>query len=232
MGIEDLIAAIVSAKTKHDVAFALSRLGREESLPADDRILRLVNDDRWLVRHTVIQALSKCVSPQAETILLERAAQTNDHYDLIYINASLAVMGSRKSIPYLEKASHHPKEDVSCSAINALTKIGGTEQLPLFMELLQKGSWAVKSYAMAAIEKHGNERAVEPVLSRVDRILRRKRKIEQLPRSELIVGLSFLYKYRSSDQRVAKLFEYTIPRKLDALFQTERSQFAQLIGRG
>ena len=232
MEIGDLIAAVISAKTKYDVAFALDRLGKEESIPADDRILRLVGDDRWLVRHAAIRALSKCVSPQAEIILLERAARTNDPYDLIYINASLAVMGSSKSIPYLEKACRHQKQDVACSAIGALTRIGSVEQLPLFIDRLEKGRWVVKSYAMTAIEKHGDERAIEAVLSRVGKILSRKRKVEQLPRSELIEGLSFLYEYRRKDQRIAKLFEYTIPRKLDVLFETERSQLCQLTGQG
>jgi hypothetical protein len=229
---EELLEQVRSETSKYELASLLRRLAKCERVPADARLLGLVGDSRWIVRREAIQALAQCAEPAAEDCLLERARITDDVYDLAYINATLGKIGSRKSIPYLSKMAGHREEDVAASAIAALSGIGSSHELPIFIGSLSSGRRVVKWCAMAAISRHGDESAISPVVGRVKQILKRKRRREQRPRSELGYALEFLWRMRRHDARIDGLFAWVLGEGKDMLFEAERAFVEQLVGEG
>jgi HEAT repeat protein len=227
---EELLEQIRSETNKYELASLLRRLAKCERVPADARLLGLVGDSRWIVRREAIQALSQCAEPAAEDCLLERARITGEVYDFAYINATLGKIGSRKSIPYLSEMAGHREEDVAASAIAALSEIGSSDELPIFLQSLSRGRRVVRWCAMAAISRHGDESAIGPVVGRVKQILKRKRKQEQRPRSELGYALEFLCRMRRHDARIDGLFAWVLGESKDMLFETERAFVEQLVG--
>ena len=108
-------------------------------------------------------------------------ASPADDYDRIYASAALGECGTRAAIPALTVQIHHPKEDVKCAAIYALSGVGGPPELAIFLHALTDRSPAAKWHAMAAIARHGTQQAIGPVCDRVRVILRRRRATGQLP---------------------------------------------------
>jgi hypothetical protein len=62
-------------------------------------------------------------------------------------------------------------------------------------------------------------------MQRVRAILARPRKVGQFPKSELIKGLEFLNRYRSSNEEIRRLFEWVWNKRMDYLFDAEKEQF-------
>ena len=220
--VDDLIERLQSAKTKVEIACALDAISyAKRPVSLDPLIVSYAGDSRWLVRHAAIGALGACPDPQTERLLLDIGRGTQDESDLVYVNVSLGSVGSRECLGYLESMARHGKEDVATSALHALTVLGSSKQLPCFIAALHDKRWALKWYAMIAIEKHGDSSAVEPVLARVKRILGRKRAIEQGDRSELTAGLAFLWAHRSADPRASTFFADYLPARRHRLFEDE-----------
>jgi hypothetical protein len=225
---ETLLAQIRPETNKYKLASLLRELAKCEHVPLDRYLLELVNDPRWLVRYAAIDALGHCPEPEVETCLLTRTKVTDDFDDLVYINASLGQVGSIKSIPYLSEMTRHKKEDVATSALAALTRIGSCDNLPLFIARLAYGRSVIKWYAMAAINKHGDKSAIEPVIARVKQILSRRRKIEQ-HHSELALGLEFLWKMRKQNHQIEGLLSWVNNKRKDFLFPDEKALVERFI---
>ena len=101
---------------------ALSRVAKPGSLELGS-VYRLLRDDRWMVRHSAIQALRQTNTPEAEDKLIELLMMTTDPHDMVYCHATLNEIGSAKSLPYLEKNLHSRKRDVKLSAQLAIEAI-------------------------------------------------------------------------------------------------------------
>jgi HEAT repeat protein len=86
-------------------------------------VFRLLKDDRWLVRHSAIQALRHTDSPAVEDQLLHLLEATSDPYDMTYCHATLNEIGSARAIPFLEKNLKSRKRDVKMSAKFAIEAI-------------------------------------------------------------------------------------------------------------
>jgi HEAT repeat protein len=67
---------------------------------------------------------------------LDVLAQTEDDYDRMYANAALSECGSVAAIPALAAQIDHPKDDVKCSARNALNQLGDASVLPTLLDAL------------------------------------------------------------------------------------------------
>lgn len=87
------------------------------------QVFRLLEDDRWLVRHSAIQALRDTESHEVEDQLLRLLERTSDPYDMTYCQAVLNEIGSAKAIPFLEKNLKSRKRDVKMSAESAIQAI-------------------------------------------------------------------------------------------------------------
>jgi HEAT repeat protein len=86
-------------------------------------LFRLLEDDRWLVRHSAIQALRHTDSPAVEDHVLHRLGATSDPKDMTYCHATLNQIGSAQAIPQLEKNLKSRKADVKMSAKFAIEAI-------------------------------------------------------------------------------------------------------------
>jgi HEAT repeats len=86
-------------------------------------ILERLEDPRWLVRLSAIQALKLAVSPNAELALVNLLERSTDPYDINFANATLNQIGSLQSIPALERHLSSRKRDVKDSAQLAIQAI-------------------------------------------------------------------------------------------------------------
>lgn len=229
METDDLAKGLVTARTKYELSDALDRISRHhERVALGHLIEEYLSDSRWLVRHSAIRGIANCSNVDVEGLLLELVDRSADPHDLAYANAALGRRGTHRSLNYLASAIAHKKEDVATSAVRALSRIGSVEQLPIILSALEDRRWAVKWYAMIAVEEHGNGSAVGPVLRRVKKILGRDRKIVQGPRSELTAGLAFLWRYRSGNNDVMRLFDEYLPARRYRLQPEEEAALVQL----
>lgn len=76
----------------------------------------------------------------------------------------------------------------------------------------------MREYALVAIERHGDEVAIEPVIKRLQTLLKRTRQIQT---DEVLIALRFLYRYQHSHQAIPKLFHWIIQTKREVLFDEE-----------
>ncbi len=186
----------------------------------------------WQVRIAAIQGLGKSDSPAAERYLLQVLATSSDDFDLSSANAALSRVGSEASIPALTRLIHHPVDDVKGSAINTLTVLGDHSLTPVYLDALSDRSWTAKWYAMAAIHRKGDARAIRPVAERLRKALSRERKTAILGWSEVMYALDFLGRWREADPIADRTIEWVRSDRLDRLQSDEREWFLSTFGPG
>lgn len=184
----------------------------------------------WQVRLEAIKSLGQTGSPDAEPYLLQVLATSTDESDLTFANAALCRVGSRAAIAALTGLIHHPTDDVKCSAINALEVLGDSSLTPVYLDALSDRSWASKMYAMKAIHRNGDERAIGPVIDRLHAILSRDRGRVVRPWSEVMYALDYLRRWEPADPRSRSAIEWVRSNRLDRLQIEERTWFESTFG--
>jgi HEAT repeat protein len=86
-------------------------------------ILNAIKSDKWLIRHSAIQALKFSKDDIAENALIEILESSDDPYNLTYANSTLYNIGTIRAIPSLEKHLKSRKRDVRDSARYAIEEI-------------------------------------------------------------------------------------------------------------
>ena len=125
----DCVSILLTALNKEQDKYILCSVLEYLSwlnFPADTpltRILSFLHDDRWLVRHSAIQALQGAGSSQCENHILALLETTTDQYDMTYCHATLGRIGTAKAIPYIENNAKSRKRDVRMSAQSAIENI-------------------------------------------------------------------------------------------------------------
>lgn len=216
-----LLSQLAVETDKYILDSLFTALGRQRILPSCSDIIPFTRDSRWLVRQTAISALGSCPLPEAEETLIAILNFSSDHLDLTYASAALGKIGTKRAIPALMRMLDASTEDVKTSSLAALTQIGDVSILPFLLKALANSNGHVKMYAMNGILRHGDERAIDPVIERVKQIVSRERKQEIIP-SELVEALEFLLRYASTDKRITELVHTIYTKKLDRLFPEER----------
>jgi HEAT repeat protein len=125
-----LVAHVRKEKNKYVLASLLNALARI-SKPSDldlSPVLALLEDDRWLVRHSAIESLKRTNSPEVEAKILHLLETTGDPYDLVYCQATLNEIGSAKAIPFIAENLKSRKRDVKDSARLAIEAIQTRER--------------------------------------------------------------------------------------------------------
>jgi HEAT repeat protein len=189
----------------------LDAIATQEGILDCEGILPWLGDNRWMVRHAAIGALGACRDPRAEAALIGVLEQSKDPADLIYANAALGRIGTRRAVAALARYIHHSKDDVKASAIYALARIGDTTLTPLFLDALGDRSQVAKEYAINALYQHGDSSAVPAVCARIRDILKRDRKLRTMPKTELMVAVEFILRFRH-DENVGQVVEATLDR--------------------
>ncbi len=93
---------------------------RETDLTA---ILRCLEDERWQVRNSAIEALRGTESSRAEEALIKLLQTSTNHFDLVSANATLNRIGTLQAIPAIEPHLKSRKRDVKMSARFAIDEI-------------------------------------------------------------------------------------------------------------
>ncbi|HAK99942.1 MAG TPA: hypothetical protein DCP50_02945, partial [Exiguobacterium sp.] len=129
-----------------------------------------------------------------------------------------ATIGTERAISYLIPLLDHSRGDVRHSALAALSELNNGLDLSIFLRALKDRSGTVREYALIAIEQHGDEVAIEPVIKRLQTLLKRMRQIQT---DEVLIAFRFLYRYQHSHQAISKLFYWIIQTKRGVLFDEE-----------
>lgn len=199
----------------------VERLGQERD---PDVLGAFLGHSAWQVRWVAIESLAKTGSPHAEQYLLQVLATSSDEGDLSRANAALTRVGSKTSIPALSAFIHHRAEDVKCSAIHALGVLGDSTLTPLYLDALSDRSWVAKWYAMAALHRNGDERAIGPVIDRLRSILSRARQTKVGGWTEVMYALDFLRRWQT-DPSTGAAIDWVRSDRLDRLQPDERDWF-------
>lgn len=196
----------------------LEELAKQQCIPDTERIVKYIDDSRSSVREAAIQALRACRDETAEDVLIRLITTSNNSFDIMSANFVLATIGTERAVPYLTPLLDHSRGDVRHSALAALSELGNGLDPSILLHGLKDRSSNVREYALVAIERHGDEVAIEPVIKRVQTILKRTRQIQT---DEVLIAFRFLYRYQHSYQAIPKLFHWIIQTKREVLFDEE-----------
>lgn len=98
-------------------------------LPAEmdfSPVLALTVDDRWLVRHSAIHALSTCPGEESRKACAFYLSQEDEkayQYEIYYANIALQTIGMPEDIPYLERFLKSRRPDLKITAQYAVQMI-------------------------------------------------------------------------------------------------------------
>jgi len=232
--IHAILARLPSEKDKSVLSSMLDCVHRAEIAYTDcvEDVLRLTEDNRWLVRHAAIRALAHAGDglERVDACLRSILETAKDEYDLLYACMALRADSAPDVIaPLTAIIDQQKRQDVLCVAIGALANIAKQHQTAKYLEVLEtKRDSAVKAAAVAAIRRYGDSDAVEAVIKRVKAILARKRKIEVVAvgdncNPELVDALLYLRRHEAEDKRIPKLFQWVVEKKRDFLQEQEKT---------
>lgn len=120
-----LISHISTETDKYAISTAL-RMIADLSLNENEDIrplISLLNDPRWLVRQSAIEALRSSKALNAELSLIALLQSTTNDADKVYCHSTLSVIGTERSLNAIEESVKSRKRDVKSSAVFALEKI-------------------------------------------------------------------------------------------------------------
>lgn len=181
----------------------LEEIAKQRCIHNTERIVKYIDDSRSSVREAAIQALQVCRDEIAEDALIRLITTSNNSFDIMSANFVLATIGTERAISYLIPLLDHPRGDVRHSALAALSELNNGLDLSIFLRALKDRSGTVREYALIAIEQHGDEVAIEPVIKRLHTVLKRTRQIQT---DEVLIAFRFLSRYQHSHQAISKLF--------------------------
>ncbi len=101
----------------------------EVNIPSNidiDPIIRCSESDKWLIRHSAIQALGSSNTEKSKEAIyyyLNQEDEKKYSYEITYANASLGKIGTDDDIPILKKHLTSRKHDIKDSAAFAIKRI-------------------------------------------------------------------------------------------------------------
>ena len=120
-----LIHRIDKETDKYIIGSLLDRIAELKKPKGTDLnpIIDATKNNKWLIRHSAIQALKNSDDQVSEQTLIDILDKSDDPYDLAYSNSTLNRIGTQKAIPHLEKHLSSRKRDVKTSAKLAIEEI-------------------------------------------------------------------------------------------------------------
>jgi len=179
------------------------------------------------IRRSALLALRGSHHPGVEDWALNLLKRTVNEYDIYYITLLLHKVGTPKSVPALRRLLEYHRQDVKSLAFAALADIEKEKEAMFYARCLMRGQ--LKFEAMEAIYKYADETAIPSVTARITELLSKRRSsarmtIETVKNgfTDLMLGMEFLFRFRTAKSDVKKTFSWITEKRADYLLPEER----------
>ena len=223
----DEFAKTNKMQTKSRMMWSFARV---PEVPDAEMFLALSESSDDSIRREALRVLARCRPEEVKGRLIEIIRHSNDQYDIVYTLWALKQLRLREALPDVLALIESPNGEIRSLAIRFAAEFGDVTHVPLFVSALENDrSPDVKWSAMEALDQWGGDSETKTVLSRVKTIVSRQRKGGgQHPMSELMHGLSFLWRVAPDKEEVNKLLAALSTSKADKLFEHEAKWLAEL----
>lgn len=179
------------------------------------------------IRRSALLALRCSHHPGVEDWALNLLKRTVNEYDIYYITLLLHKVGTPKSVPALRRLLEYHRQDVKSLAFAAIADIEKEKEAMFYARCLMRGQ--LKFEAMEAIYKYADETAIPSVTARITELLSKRRSsarmtIETVKNgfTDLMLGMEFLFRFRTAKSDVKKTFSWITEKRADYLLPEER----------
>lgn len=179
------------------------------------------------IRRSALLALRGTRHPSVEDWGLNLLKRTVNEYDIYYITLLLHKIGTQKSVPALRRLLDYHRQDVKSLAFAAIADIEKEKEAMFYTRCLMRGH--LKFEAMEAIYKYADENAIQAVTARITELLSKRRSsarmtIETVKNgfTDLMLGMEFLFRFRTAKADVKKTFSWITEKRADYLLPEER----------
>lgn len=179
------------------------------------------------IRRSALLALRGTRHPAVEDWALNLLKRTVNEYDIYYITLLLHKVGTPKSVPALRRLLEYHRQDVKSLAFAAIADIEKEKEAMFYTRCLMRGQ--LKFEAMEAIYKYADENAIQAVTARITELLSKRRSsarmtIETVKNgfTDLMLGMEFLFRFRTAKSDVKKTFSWITEKRADYLLPEER----------
>lgn len=214
-------------QTKSRMMWSFARV---PEVPDAEPFLALSGSRDGSIRREALRVLARCRPEEVKDRLIEIIRCSKDEYDIIYTLWALKQLRLGEALPDVLAHIESPNGEIRSLAIRFAADFGDGTYVPLFVAALEKDrSPDVKWSAMEALDQWGGASETKTVLSRVKTIVSRQRKGGgQFPKSELMHGISFLWKAAPDKEEVRNLLHVLRTSKADKLFEHEAKWLDEL----
>jgi HEAT repeat protein len=142
---------------------AVQRLSDVEAIEDEAKLVGVVGDSDWQVRHAAVQGLARRSAPEAIKALLELVRE--DHRNLAVLNSAIQVlvMCDVDTLPTLIKFLRDEDADLRMQAALALGEQRDKRALPMLLETLNDPNINVRFHVIEALGKLRDAGAAEPL---------------------------------------------------------------------
>ncbi|NIG54336.1 HEAT repeat domain-containing protein [Chitinophaga sp. Cy-1792] len=180
------------------------------------------------VRRSALLALRQTKNPAVEEWALQVLQRTVNEYDIYYIALLLHKIATRKSLQALKRLLEHSRQDIRSMAFATIADIEREKEVMFYTRNLMRGQ--LKTEAMEAIYKYGDENAIHAVINRVTDLLSKKRtnvphlNIDAVKSgfTDLMLGMEYLWKFRTVKAEVRKTFSWIREKRSEYLLPEEQ----------
>ena len=179
------------------------------------------------VRRSALLALRQSSNPAVEDWALSLLKRTVNEYDVYYLTLLLSKVGTRKSLTALRRLLEYHRQDVKSLAFATIADIEKEKESLFYTRCLLRGQ--LKFEAMEAIYKYADENAIQAVTTRITELLSKRRSdtkmtIETVRNgfTDLMLGMEFLFRFRTAKADVKKTFSWIKDKKSDYLLPEEQ----------
>ncbi|HVI49081.1 MAG TPA: hypothetical protein VM802_29715, partial [Chitinophaga sp.] len=209
------------------------------SIPGYINLQQLFNNTLSInsnVRRSALAALRNTSNPAVEEWALSLLKRTVNDYDVYDIAMLLHKTGTRKSLPTLKRLLEHHSQDVKGLAFATIADIEKEKEAMFYIRCLLRGQ--LKFEAMEAIYKYADEKAIQAVITRITELLSKRRSsarstIENFKHgfTDLMLGMEFLFRFRTSKQEVKNTFSWITEKRAEYLLPEEREWLQRNLAR-
>ncbi|RFS26508.1 hypothetical protein DVR12_01595 [Chitinophaga silvatica] len=184
------------------------------------------------VRRSALLALRQTSNPAVEDWALSLLKRTVNEYDVYYLTLLLNKVGTRKSLTALRRLLEYHRQDVKSLAFATIADIEKEKESLFYTRCLLRGQ--LKFEAMEAVYKYADENAIQAVTTRITELLSKRRTdtrmtIETVKNgfTDLMLGMEFLFRFRTAKADVKKTFSWIKDKKADYLLPEEQEWVRQ-----